>query len=192
MWLSLLAFPALRFLLFSMTSRVCASAKRVSQWPERLGDIGVVKDLAIHDIDVMRYLFDSEPKTVYAKVGRMKRKHYEDYAQIILEFKENKSAFIEANWLTQHKTRVLTVTGSKAIMKLDYITQELTIEDATGRFLPTQKWIEPLKTELRHFASCVLEKKEPLINGFDGLMALQIAEKALESSRKGKVIKIKK
>ena len=40
---------------------VCANAKRVSQWPERIGDVGVVKDTAIHDIDVMRFISQQDP-----------------------------------------------------------------------------------------------------------------------------------
>jgi UDP-N-acetylglucosamine 3-dehydrogenase len=109
---------------------VCATAKRVSEWPERIGDVGVVKDLAIHDIDVMRYLFGSDPVAVYAKTGNMRHRKFEDYAHIMLTFEHGKNAFIEANWLTPYKTRVLVVTGSRAIAKLDYITQELTIETA--------------------------------------------------------------
>jgi len=115
---------------------VCATAKRVSEWPERIGDVGVVKDTAIHDIDIIRYLFNEEPIAVYAKTGSMKYKKFEDYAQIMLTFEGGKSAFIESNWLTPYKTRTLVVTGSKAIMKIDYITQELTIEDAKETIQP--------------------------------------------------------
>jgi UDP-N-acetylglucosamine 3-dehydrogenase len=170
---------------------VCATAKRVSQWPERIGDVGVVKDIAIHDIDVMRYLFNEDPIAVYAKTGRMRHKKFEDYAQIMLTFEGGKSAFIESNWLTPYKTRTLIVTGSKAIMKLDYIAQELMIEDAKETVQPRYPWREPLKLELRHFANCVLKKEKPLITGVDGLKALQIAEAALKSSAEGKVIKLK-
>lgn len=170
---------------------VCATAKRVSQWPERIGDVGVVKDMAIHDIDTMRYLFNEDPTAVYAKTGSMKHKKFEDYAQIMLTFEGGKSAFIESNWLTPYKTRTLTVTGSKAIMKLDYITQELMIEDAKETVQPRYPWQEPLKLELQHFANCVLKKEKPLITGVDGLKALQIAEAAVKSSAKGKVIKLK-
>jgi UDP-N-acetylglucosamine 3-dehydrogenase len=170
---------------------VCATAKRVSQWPERIGDVGVIKDTAIHDIDVMRYLFGEDPIAVYAKTGSMAHKKFEDYAQIMLTFKGGKSAFIESNWLTPYKTRLLTVTGSKAIMKLDYITQELTIEDAKETLQPRYPWQEPLKLELQHFANCILKKEKPLITGVDGLKALQIAEAALKSSATGKVIRLK-
>ena len=170
---------------------VCATAKRVSQWPERIGDVGVVKDIAIHDIDITRHLFDEDPLAVYAKIGRMKRRKFEDYAQIMLTFEGGRSAFIESNWLTPYKTRILVVTGSQAIMKLDYITQELTIENANETVQPRIAWREPLERELQHFANCVLEKEKPLITGMDGLEALRIAEAALKSSATGRVIKLK-
>jgi UDP-N-acetylglucosamine 3-dehydrogenase len=170
---------------------VCATAKRVSQWPERIGDVGVVKDTAIHDIDVMLYLFDEDPIAVYAKTGSMRYKKFEDYSQIMLTFKGGKSAFIESNWLTPYKTRILIVTGSEAIMKLDYITQELTIEDAKETVQPRYPWQEPLKLELQHFANCISKKEKPLITGLDGLKALTIAESALKSSATGKIVKLK-
>jgi UDP-N-acetylglucosamine 3-dehydrogenase len=170
---------------------VCATAKRVSQWPERIGDIGVVKDLAIHDIDIMRHLFHEDPIAVYAKAGSMMHKKFEDYAQIMLTFEGGKCAFIEANWLTPYRTRILIVTGSEGIMKLDYITQELTIENVKETVQPRYPWQEPLKLELQHFANCILGKEKPLITGADGLKALIIAEAALKSSATSKVVKLK-
>jgi UDP-N-acetylglucosamine 3-dehydrogenase len=170
---------------------VCATAKRVSQWPERIGDVGVVKDTAIHDIDVMLYLFNMDPIGVYAKTGNMRYKKFEDYAQIMLTFEGGKTAFIESNWLTPYKTRILIATGSEAIMNLDYITQELRIENAKETLQPRYPMQEPLKLELRHFANCVLGKEEPLITGLDGLRALKIAEGALKSSATGRIVKLK-
>lgn len=170
---------------------VCATAKRVSQWPERIGDVGVVKDTAIHDIDVVRFISDEDPMSVYAKTGSMRHRKFEDYAQIMLTFEDGKSSFIESNWITPYKTRILTVTGSEAIMRLDYITQKLWIEDAKENLQPRFPWQEPLKLELQHFADCILEKKKPVITGVDGLKALKIAEAALRSSVKNKAVKLK-
>ncbi|MCJ7718527.1 Gfo/Idh/MocA family oxidoreductase [Candidatus Bathyarchaeota archaeon] len=170
---------------------VCASAKRVGQWPERIGDVGVVKDTAIHDLDVMRYVFDEDPVAVYAKTGSIAHRKFEDYAQIMLAFKGGKSAFIESNWLTPYKTRVFMITGSEAIMKLDYITQELTIENARETVQPRYTVQEPLKLELQHFAKCITEKEKPLVTGEDGLKALKLAEAALKSSATGKVRTLK-
>jgi UDP-N-acetylglucosamine 3-dehydrogenase len=171
---------------------VCANAKRVSQWPERIGDIGVVKDTAIHDIDVMRFISKRDPITVYAKMGSMRHRKFEDYAHIMLTYKGGESAFIESNWLTPYKTRTLTVTGSDAIMRLDYITQDLWIEQQKETMQPRIPFQEPLKLELQHFAECVLEKKKPLITGEDGVKALEIAQAAIQSSAKNRAIKVEK
>jgi UDP-N-acetylglucosamine 3-dehydrogenase len=169
---------------------VCATAKRVTQWPERIGDVGVIKDTAIHDIDAMRYITGQDPISVFAKTGNMRHRKFEDYAHIMLTYKDEKSAFIESNWLTPYKTRALTVTGSDAIMKLDYMTQELVIEDAKATLQPRYATVEPLKLELQHFADCITEKKKPLLTGIDGIRALKIAEAIMASSAKNTVIKL--
>jgi len=171
---------------------VCVTAKRVSQWPERIGDVGVVKDTAIHDIDVMRYISNESPTSVYAKTGSMRHRQFEDYAQLMLTYEDEKSAFIESNWLTPYKTRTLTVTGSDAIMRLDYITQDLWIESAKESLQPRYAFQEPLKLELQHFAECITEKKKPIITGGDGLEALKIAEAALQSSARNRMIKLRR
>ena len=168
---------------------VSATARRVSKWPERIGDVGVVKDTAIHDIDIMRHLFAEDPTAVYAKAGNLKHARFEDYAQIMLTFRGGKTAFIEANWLTPYKIRSLIATGSEAIMSLNYLTQEITIETAGQTTTPRYEWEEPLKLELQHFASCVLNNEEPLVTGVDGLKALLIAEAALKSASKCTVVK---
>jgi len=170
---------------------VYATARRVSQWPERIGDVGVVKDLAIHDFDIVRYLFNDDPVEVYAKAGNFRHKKFEDHAQILVTFEQKTTALIEANWLTPYKIRKLIVTGSEAIMTLDYITQEITIETAGQTVAPRYEVKEPLKLELQHFASSILNDKEPIISGIDGLKALQIAEAALKSARSDRPIKLK-
>lgn len=169
---------------------VSATAKRVTQWPERIGDVGVVKDTAIHDIDVMRFISGEDPTSVYAKMGSMRHRQFEDYAQIMLTFESGKTAFIETNWLTPYKIRTLNVTGSEAIMRLDYNSQELWIENAKESLQPRIPFEEPLKAELKHFAECVLEDKKPMITGEDGYKALQIALAAMESSAKNTVVKL--
>jgi UDP-N-acetylglucosamine 3-dehydrogenase len=170
---------------------VSATAKRVTQWPDRIGDVGVVKDTAIHDIDVMRFISKEEPISVYAKMGSMRHRQFEDYAQIMLTFESGKTAFIESNWLTPYKIRTLNVTGSEALMRLDYNTQELWVESNKETLQPRLPFQEPLKLELQHFAECILEKKKPLVTGLDGYKALEIAMAAMKSSAKNAVVKLK-
>lgn len=171
---------------------VSATARRVTQWPERIGDVGVVKDTAIHDIDVMRFISGENPVSVYAKMGSMRHRQFEDYAQIMLTYESGKTAFIESNWLTPYKIRSLNVTGSEAIMRLDYNSQELWIENAKESLQPRIPFAEPLKAELKHFAESITENKPPMITGEDGYKALEIALAAMESSAKNTVVKLQK
>lgn len=168
---------------------VLAAAKRVSKWPQRIGDVGVIKDSAIHDIDIMRFIFNGEPISVYARAGSLQHR-FEDYAQIILAFPDGKTAFLETNWLTPYKIRKLMVTGSEAIINLDYITQEISIESSGQTLIPRHEWEEPLKLELQHFIECILSNRKPLASGDDGVKALKIAEAALKSASSGRVIRI--
>jgi UDP-N-acetylglucosamine 3-dehydrogenase len=171
-------------------SPVSATVRRVSKWPERIGDVGVVKDTAIHDIDIARFIFDEDPVTVFAKAGNLRHEKFEDYIQIMLSFSAGKSAFLEANWLTPYKIRKLTVTGSEAIISLDYITQEMTIETLGETLTPRHEYEEPLKLELNHFVECIRNNETPLVTGLDGYKALKIAEAALKSAEKGQLIRL--
>ncbi len=165
---------------------VLAFARRVGRWPERIGDVGVVKDSAIHDIDLMRHLFNEEPLSVYARAGSLGHK-YEDYAEIMLKFSGIRSGFVEANWLTPRKVRSLTVTGREAIAVLDFITQEVVVENADETVTKKHEWEEPLKAELAHFASSIQEGKQPDVTAYDGLRALEICEAVLTSAQTGAV-----
>jgi len=169
---------------------VSALSRRVSEWPERIGDIGVVKDSAIHDIDILRFIFEEEPSTVYAKIGRLRHQKFEDYAQIMMTFKGGKTAFIEANWLTPQKVRQLIVTGSEEILSLDYISQKITIEKRGTTIIPSHSWSEPLKLELQDFVDSVLNNSNPLATGEDGLRALVIAEAVFKSSERERTVKL--
>ncbi|UCH37457.1 MAG: Gfo/Idh/MocA family oxidoreductase [Candidatus Bathyarchaeota archaeon] len=166
---------------------VLAFARRVGKWPDRVGDVGVVKDSAIHDIDIMRFLFHEDPQSVYARAGSIGHK-FEDYAQIVLSFSGVKTGFVESNWLTPHKIRTLTVTGKDAIASMDFISQELVVEDVEMVVKPKHVWEEPLKLELDHFATCIIENQEPDVSAHDGLVALQICDAALTSAKTGAVI----
>jgi UDP-N-acetylglucosamine 3-dehydrogenase len=170
---------------------VSATAKRVSKWPDRIGDVGVVKDYAIHEIDITRWIFEEDPDRVYAITGNLRHPNFEDYAQIMLTFKQGKTAFIEANWLTPNKIRRLTLTGSDATLSLDYLTQEISIETLTRTLKPRSEWREPLKLELQHFARNLVRNEVPEVTGTDGLKALIIAEAALQSSQKGTAVKLR-
>lgn len=161
---------------------IIATGRRVTRWPVRIGDVGVIKDTAIHDIDAMRYLFDEEVDAVYAQTGSL-RHSFEDYAEIMLRFQGGTTGFIDANWLTPRKVRTLIITGSEATINLDYLTQEITIENSEGLVKPYMQTEEPLKLELENFIETVREDRAPLPSGEDALRAIRICDAALESGK---------
>jgi UDP-N-acetylglucosamine 3-dehydrogenase len=162
-------------------------ARRVGRWPERIGDVGVVRDTAIHDIDLARYIFKDEANSVHARIGSVKHTR-EDYAEILLQFRRGGTAFIDANWLTPRKTRTLIVTGSEATVELDYISQEISIEDSNQLVRPNLEKKEPLRVELTHFTDAVIEDKPFKVDGEDGLKAVEICEVVLQSGTTGQTI----
>ncbi len=164
-------------------------ARRVTRWPMRIGDVGVTKDSAIHDIDIMRYLVDSDVKTVYARTGTLAHK-FEDFSEILLNFSGGEVGFIDANWLTPRKIRKLTITGREATATIDYVTQETVVENSKRSVMPRIKWEEPLRLELENFAKSVIAGKQPSASGEDGLKALEVCEAALKSGVTGQVVQV--
>jgi len=185
---------------------ITLSSKRVSNFPGRIRDVGVIFDFGVHDIDVMRYIA-GEVKSVYARAGRFNKKiDYEDHATIILNFKNGLCGVIEVNWLTPIKIRKLFLTCKKSSVEADFINQSVQtssssfeeIDDTNLFNIPLQnkkstmdlQKREPLKNEISDFAKTIKNKKKPLVTGYDGVMAVKIAEAAVKSSKTGEVIKI--
>jgi UDP-N-acetylglucosamine 3-dehydrogenase len=169
---------------------ILAHARRVSRRPLRIGDVGVIKDLAIHDIDIVNQLFLTEAKEVFATAGNIAHQ-FEDYANIIVRYEGNKNAFVETNWLTPRKVRRLIVTGTMGLINVEYIPQEMTVENNGGMYQPFIENREPLQLELDGFVDSILEDKQPQPTGLDGLRALKICEAALQSAKTGRVVKIR-
>jgi UDP-N-acetylglucosamine 3-dehydrogenase len=185
---------------------VTLSSKRVSNFPGRIRDVGVIFDFGVHDIDVMRYIA-GEVKSVYAQAGRFNKQiEYEDHATIVLNFENDLCGVIEVNWLTPMKIRKLSLTCDKSFVEADFINQSVQtssssfedVDDANLFNIPLQNKIstmdlqkkEPLKNEISDFAEAITKNKKPLVTGYDGLMAVKIAEAAVKSSETGEVIKI--
>jgi UDP-N-acetylglucosamine 3-dehydrogenase len=149
---------------------------------ENIVDVGVVKDASVHDIDTARWLFGEEPKTVYARVGSVMGKN-EDFATILLGFGDERTAFITTNWVTPSRVRQLSAVFEKAVVTLDFITQEIQVHEEAGTQVPNHTVQEPLMLELKEYVAAIAEGRQPLVTGKDGLMVTRIAEAVLASSR---------
>jgi len=166
---------------------IALSTRRVGR-PVKVSEVGVIRDLAVHDIDAMRFLV-GEPKSVFARCGTVGKHPFEDHAEIMMIFNEIQG-FIEVNWLTLKKERVLTVTGNLAVATVDYLDRSLTVKYPDETVIPEFPREEPLKMELTNFANCILYNKEPLVTGIDGLRTLKVANAALKSAKTGKIVKL--
>ncbi len=191
---------------------ISASSRRVSSFPARIKDVGVILDLGIHDIDVLRYLVGRDVKSIYALAGTYNPntdKKFEDHANILLEFENPKGSipgFIEVNWLTPMKVRKVSLTCSENFVELDYVTQSLEVSASTvmefdigDLYHVPQKYDirkmavkqeEPLKNELLDFLNAIATGSEPLITGEDALKTLQITQASLESYQTGAKIEL--
>jgi UDP-N-acetylglucosamine 3-dehydrogenase len=178
---------------------IALSARRVSSFPARIKDVGVIMDLGIHDVDVMRYLLSSEVESVFAQGKKMRHDVFEDHANILLDFKNGTAGIVEINWLTPMKVRKLSLTCSKNFVELDYVKQSLVISSSALmeydpfnlyqvpleydiRRVSIQKE-EPLKNELNDFLNAIQKKSNPLVSGEDGLMTMRVIQAAMESSK---------
>src|SRR5919204_625928 len=100
-------------------------ATRLGPFPARVRDVGVVVDLAPHDLDVMRFLLESEPIRLYAETEQRIHTDHEDLFNGVIKFANGAIGVLDINWLTPNKRRTLTVTGERGMYVADYINQDL-------------------------------------------------------------------
>jgi len=149
-------------------------------------DVGIVQDASVHDIDTACWLFDEEPRSVFARVGHILTPlEKEDFAAIMIGFSGQKTAFLTTNWVTPSRVRTLAAVFLNGVVDVDFVTQQTRIHEEKGTMIPSRSFQEPLVLELREFISAVQEGRRPLVTGEDGLKATRVAEAALASSASG-------
>ena len=185
---------------------ITIAARRVSSFPPRVRDVGVVMDLGVHDIDILRYLVASPVRSVYALSGRRVHEQFEDHANLLLRFESGVHGFIEVNWLTPMKVRRLSLTCQRNFVEVDYTEQSVTVSSSTLGALDSSNLYqiplehhsqriqvrreEPLRIELEDFLAAIREHRSPLVGGADAVETLRVVEAAIESHRRGQVVEI--
>jgi UDP-N-acetylglucosamine 3-dehydrogenase len=183
--------------------------RRTGPFPARIRDVGVVVDLAPHDLDVMRFISGDEPVRVYAETERQIHTDHEDSLAAVLRFKSGFTGILEINWLTPTKMREVVVLGERGMFRVDDLTQDLYFYEnaqANGEMWSTLQLLkgvsegkmirhnlkryEPLKAELEAFATAVLEGQPMPVSGKDGLAALRLALMLVQSARQHQVLKV--
>ncbi|RZJ93740.1 MAG: Gfo/Idh/MocA family oxidoreductase [Brevundimonas sp.] len=157
---------------------------RVGPFPPRMGDVGVVIDLAVHDIDIIRHLTGSEIVEVQPQLART-RAEREDTALLQFRLANGTIAHITTNWVTPYKTRTLQVATQNKFVVADLMTRQVTEyfgqqPDGSYSTRGVMSWpAEPLKKELEAFAHAIRTGETPAVTGEDGLRNLEVALRCL-------------
>ena len=169
-------------------------ARRVGGYPPKLTDIGVFVDLAVHDVDVFRYLIGANPAKMEVQRLNVHSNAVEDAATAFLQY-PSASGFIQVNWITPVKIRQLSVTGTKGHAELNYIEQTLNVyehnvnpddfsEKDFVEFIrkygkPSSRSVEvaraePLSQELKHFVRAARGETELLVKPKEVLETMKV------------------
>lgn len=157
---------------------------RENRMPLHIKDVGIIYDTSVHDIDTANWLFGEMPNVVFARSGQIKHEH-EDFATIMLGYKNNKVAIITSNWITPKRIRKFYAVCNDARISSDFITQEIKIEKQEDVEIMDNKKQEPLLREIQSFLDAIEGKSEHIVKAQQAVNVSRIAEAALLSSQKG-------
>jgi predicted dehydrogenase len=171
-------------------------ATRLGPFPARIRDVGVVVDLAPHDLDVMRYLLGSDPVRVYAETEQRIHTEHEDLFVGVMKFENGALGVLDINWLTPTKKRTLSVTGERGMYVADYLSQDLVFyanpvdaSVAEGQVVAREiERREPLVVELEAFAHAVRDGGPPPVDPHEAMVALLLARAMVDAARRQVVI----
>ncbi|NNM36224.1 MAG: Gfo/Idh/MocA family oxidoreductase [Nitrosopumilus sp.] len=157
---------------------------RENRMPLHIKDVGIIYDTSVHDIDTANWLFDDMPQVVFARAGKIKHEH-EDFASIMLGYKNDKVAIISSNWITPKKVRKFSAVCTDAIISSDFISQEITVEKNEDAETVQNEKQEPLLLEIQSFLGAIKGENEQIVKAQQAVNVTKIAEAALLSSQKG-------
>jgi UDP-N-acetylglucosamine 3-dehydrogenase len=181
--------------------------RRIGPFPARIKDVGVVVDLATHDLDIMHYLTESNVVKLHAEIGRRLHTAHEDLLTAVLRYDNDVIGVLDINWLSPTKVRELSVVGERGMFVANYLTQDLMLYEndaapqddwhlavlgvAEGRMIQYKvNKKEPLREELDAFARAVRTNGPAPVSGDDALLALIVAQKLIESGTQGTPIQL--
>ena len=171
-------------------------ATRLGPFPARIRDVGVVVDLAPHDLDVMRFLLGSDPIRLYAETERRIHTEHEDLFVGVMKFANGAVGVLDINWLTPTKRRTLSVTGERGMYVADYLDQDLVFyanpaDDSVAEGEMVRRHVkrrEPLAIELEEFARAVRDGGPAPVDPREAMIALLLARTMVEAASSGKVV----
>ena len=180
--------------------------RRQGPFPSRIADVGVVKDLATHDIDLTAWVAQQPYKSVAAQTAHKSGREYEDLVAVTGLLADGTVTSHLVNWLSPMKERVTVVTGDRGTFVADTLNADLTFHangivptewDDIARFRGVTEGDviryaiakpEPLRTEHEAFRDAVLGRQADIVTMRQGLATVAVAEAVIESARLGRSV----
>jgi predicted dehydrogenase len=174
-----------------------AYARRVGPFFQRERDVGVVHDLATHDIDILHHLFGPVER-VHGETQTGLRTPYEDALSSVLRFEGGVTALLEVNWLTPLKFRDLHLLGEQGRYYAVYHPQVLQFwragapgdEPRVDSQTFPGSGEAPLANELSAFLRVARRDIEPPVTADDAIAAMRVVEALIESARSGETVRL--
>ncbi len=170
--------PILSALEARLTHPRFIEAHRLSPYPNRSTDIGVVLDLMIHDLEITLHLVHSPVQNIDA-VGIPVLSKSEDIANARIRFENGCVANVTSSRISPERMRKIRVFQEDAYLSLDYEKQSGEIYRLeSGKIMRDKVPIEreePLKQQLASFIECASTGREPRVSGFQATAALELA-----------------
>jgi len=184
------------------------ATRRQGPFPNRIADVGVVKDLASHDIDLTAWVTQRRYELVAARTMFKSGRAYEDMVAATCQLSGGLMSNHLVNWLTPAKERLTIVTGEKGMFVADTLTADLTFfangsvdttwddiaqfrgvnEGEVVRFAFAKP--EPLRTEHEQFRDAILGRPADIVTLEHGADVVRVCEAMIESARTGSFIAV--
>ncbi|WP_112140071.1 Gfo/Idh/MocA family protein [Glycomyces dulcitolivorans] len=182
------------------------ATRRQGPFPGRIADVGVVKDLATHDIDLTGFVTGQTYRTVTAHTVSRSGREHEDMIAAVGQLSGGAIANHSVNWLSPFKERTAVVTGDRGCFIADTLTADLTFYangvevtewEAISNFRGVSEGDmvryairkrEPLLVEHEHFRDAVLGKPNDIVDLAQGANTVEVSESMLQSAATGETV----
>ena len=184
------------------------ATRRVGPFPGRISDVGVVKDLATHDVDLTAWVAGADYDAISARVAHKSGREHEDLVAATGQLADGTVTSHLVNWLTPIKERKTVVTGTRGAFVADTLTGDLTFhengdvatewdqvsrfrgvsEGNTTRFAFSKP--EPLLVEHQAFRDAVNGDASRIVTMEQGLAAVMVAAATLRSAHEGRTVTV--
>ncbi len=184
------------------------ATRRQGPFPNRIADVGVVKDLASHDIDLTAWVTQRQYELVAARTMFKSGRAHEDMVAATCQLSGGLMSSHLVNWLTPTKERLTIVTGEKGMFVADTLTADLTfyangVVDTTWDDIAQFRGVsegqvtrfaiakpEPLRLEHENFRDAILGKESDIVTLEQGTAVVRVCEAMIESARTGRFVSV--